>query len=43
VSFGPARTVAAITVALGVGSLAYRLLHASDLNQTAALFIGIPS
>src|SRR5260370_10212431 len=43
VTFGPARTVAAIAVALGVGSLAYRLLHASDLNESAALFIGIPS
>ena len=43
ISWGPARTVAAIAVALGVGSLVYRLLHASDLSQSAALFIGIPS
>jgi hypothetical protein len=43
VSFGPARTVAAIAIALGVGSLVYRLLHATDLSQSAALFIGIPS
>ena len=43
VSFGPARAVAAIAIALGIGSLAYRLLHAADLSQTAALFIGIPS
>jgi len=43
VTFGPARTVAAIAVALGVGSLVYRLLHASDLSESAALFIGIPS
>jgi len=43
VTFGPARTVAAVAVALGVGSLVYRLLHASDLSESAALFIGIPS
>jgi hypothetical protein len=42
-SFGPARIVAAIAVALGLGSLVYRLLHAADLSQSAALFIGIPS
>src|SRR6266849_5705281 len=43
VSWGPARTVAAIAIALGGGNLVYRLLHASDLSQSAALFIGIPS
>jgi hypothetical protein len=42
-SFGPASAIAAVAVALGVGSLAYRLLHASNLDQTAAFFIGIPS
>src|SRR5258708_17621903 len=43
VSLGPARVVAAVAIALGIGSLVYRLLHATDLDQTAALFIGIPS
>ncbi len=43
VSVAPARTVAVIAVALGVGSLVYRLLHAADLSQSAALFIGLPS
>jgi len=38
-----ARTVAVVAVALGLGSLAYRLLHATNLDQTAALFVGIPS
>jgi len=38
-----ARTVAVVAVALGVGTLAYRLLHASHLDQTAALFVGLPS
>jgi hypothetical protein len=43
VSFGPAQTLAAVAVALGIGSFVYRLLHAADLDQSAAFFIGIPS
>ncbi len=43
VSLSPARTVAVIAVALGLGTLVYRLLHTADLSESAALFIGIPS
>jgi hypothetical protein len=43
VSFGPAQTLAAVAVALGIGSFVYRLLHAADLGDSAAFFIGIPS
>src|SRR5437879_7919087 len=43
VPFGPAQTLAAVAVALGLGSFVYRLLHAADLGQSAAFFIGIPS
>jgi len=43
VPFGPAQTLAAVAVALGLGSFVYRLLHTADLDQSAAFFIGIPS
>jgi len=43
VSLRPARTFAAVAVALGLGSLVYRLLHAADLSQSSAFFIGVPS
>jgi hypothetical protein len=36
-------TIAAIIVAVAIGSVAYRLLVARNLEQTAALFIGIPA
>lgn len=39
----PQWTLIAITVACAVGSLLYRLLTHQHLEQTAALFIGIPS
>ena len=39
----PAQSAAALIAAVAVASLAYRLIFASRLQQTAALFVGIPA
>jgi hypothetical protein len=36
-------TLAGLVVALGLGALIYRLLHRGRLEETAALFIGLPT